>query len=342
MKLAVVLLNLGAPDSMDAVEPFLRNLFSDPAIIRLPGFLRRPLADVIARRRAPVTRGMYERIGGRSPLLAETEAQAQALEEALSRLGAKARCFIAMRHWRPFTEDAVEAVQQWRPEYIVLLPLYPQYSTTTTQSAFEEWSRAAREAGLAVPAARVCCYPWAEGFVRAEAELVWSLLAKRKPGLEYRALFSAHGLPERIVQQGDPYRWQVEKTVAAIVARLPEAPEYVICYQSRVGPMKWIGPTTEEEVRRAGYEGKGAVVIPISFVSEHSETLVELDLDYGERVARAAGVPDYIRVPTVRTHGAFIGALAELVLRAQRQGATITCERKRICPASLSCAIAGG
>jgi ferrochelatase len=246
-----------------------------------------------------------------------------------------------MRHWHPFTLEAAQSVKQWEPQHIVLLPLYPQYSTTTTRSAFEEWKRAAHAVGLSAPSSSVCCYPWANGFIGAELELVSSALRKRRPGVQYRALFSAHGLPERIVDRGDPYRWQVENTVDAIVARLPEAPEYVICYQSRVGPLKWIGPSTEQEVRRAGKDKMGVIVVPVSFVSEHSETLVELDLDYGERVAREANVPDYIRVPTVRTHEAFIAELGALVLRASQEGPTVTCDRGRICPVAMTCGFSG-
>jgi ferrochelatase len=338
MKLAIVLFNLGGPDSLEAVEPFLRNLFADPAIIRLPAFLRYPLAWLIAARRAPITRGMYERIGGSSPLLKETEAQARALEAALAKDDMETRCFIAMRHWQPFTGETARAVKAWGADRIVLLPLYPQYSTTTTASALDAWQKAAKKAGLRTPETRVCCYPWDTGFVGAEAELVAEALKRRKPGLNYRVLFSAHGLPKRIVDQGDPYQWQVEKTVGAILRRLNHNDlDWGICYQSRVGPLEWVGPATDEEIRRAGAQGKGVIVAPVAFVSEHSETLVELDLDYGKHLAREAGVTDYIRVSTVRTHPLFIQGLADLVMAATASRATVTCAEARICPANMLC-----
>lgn len=338
MKLAVVLFNLGGPDSLEAVEPFLRNLFADPAVIRLPALLRYPLARLIAARRAPITRGMYARIGGSSPLLKETEAQARALEEALVKNDIEALCFIAMRHWHPYTGEAAQAVKAWGPDRIVLLPLYPQYSTTTTASAFDAWRKAAKKVGLQTPEARVCCYPWDEGFAGAEAELVTEALKRRKPGLNYRVLFSAHGLPKRIVDRGDPYQWQVEKSVAAILRRLARDDlDWRICYQSRVGPLEWVGPATDEEIRRAGAQGKGLIVVPVAFVSEHSETLVELDLDYGEHLAPKAGVPDYIRVSTVRTHPLFIEGLADLVMAAAKSRATVTCAEACICPANMLC-----
>ncbi len=338
MKLAIVLFNLGGPDSLEAVEPFLRNLFADPAIIGLPAPLRYPLAWLIARRRAPITRGMYERIGGSSPLLQETEEQARALEAALAKADIETRCFIAMRYWRPFTEEAVDAVKAWGPDRIVLLPLYPQYSTTTTASSLNAWRKAAKKSGLQTPEALVCCYPWDEGFVAAEAELVTEALKRRRPGMNYRVLFSAHGLPKRIVDQGDPYQWQVEKSVEAIMRRLARDDlDWGICYQSRVGPLEWIGPATDQEIRRAGTQGKGVIVVPIAFVSEHSETLVELDLDYGVHLARAAGVPDYIRVSTVRTHPLFIQGLASLVRAAMNSRASITCAEARVCPANMIC-----
>src|SRR6185369_8468763 len=288
--------------------PFLQNLFSDPAIISLPGILRRPLAKLIAARRAPVARKIYEHLGGGSPILPETEAQARALEAELARAGHQAKCFIAMRCWHPFTHEAVAAVKAFAPDEIVLLPLYPQYSTTTTQSSLTEWRRQANRGGISAPQHEVCCYPTETGFISALADLLSGALGKANPAISYRVLFSAHGLPKRVVDRGDPYQWQVERTVEAVLARLkrPEL-DWTICYQSRVGPLEWIGPATDAEIRRAGADGKGIIVVPVAFVSEHSETLVELDIEYG-KLAKESGVPDYIRVPTVRTHPSFIAA----------------------------------
>jgi ferrochelatase len=332
VKLAVVLFNLGGPDSLDAVEPFLTNLFSDPAIISLPKLLRLPLARFIARRRAPITQEIYRKLGGSSPILPETEAQARALEAALAAQGHEARAFIAMRAWKPFSAEAARAVKAWNPQQIVLLPLYPQFSTTTSASSLDDWDEAAKQEDLSAPQSRVCCYPWDEGFVDSVARLIGEAFAKKKPTVDYRLLLSAHGLPKRVIAKGDPYRWQVEKTAAAIVDRLGiSGLDCSVCYQSRVGPLEWIGPATDAEIRRAGRDGKGAIVAPIAFVSEHSETLVELDMDYAE-LARESGVPDYLRVPTVGTHPEFIDGLARLVLRAAAGESPVTCGRARICP----------
>ena len=336
MKIGVVLFNLGGPDSLEAVEPFLENLFSDAAIISLPWIFRKPLAKLIAHRRAPIAREIYAKLGGSSPILQETEAQARALEAALNARGHQARAVIAMRAWKPFSEEAASALRAWMPERIVLLPLYPQFSTTTTQSSLDDWTRAAASAELSAVRSRVCCYPQADGFIAAQAALIAEAFARKKPDVDYRLLLSAHGLPKRVIDKGDPYRWQVEKTAQAIVEKLGMANlDWNICYQSRVGPLEWIGPATDAEIRRAGNEGKGAIVAPIAFVSEHSETLVELDIEY-EKLAREHAVVDYIRVPTVSTHPAFIATLADLVERAIASESAVTCGKDRICPREFS------
>jgi len=333
VKLAVVLFNLGGPDSPDAIEPFLRNLFSDPAILSVPGFVRAPLAKFIARRRAPVAREIYAKIGGRSPILEETRAQAGALETVLRARGHEARAFVAMRCSPPFSEDCARDVAAWKPERIVLLPLYPQFSTTTTASSFGAWERAAH--GLKVTTSRICCYPQQKGFVTAAAGLISEMWNRRKAGIDYRLLLSAHGLPERTIARGDPYRWQVEQSAAAIVDRLGiKGLDWQVCYQSRVGPLKWIGPATDAEIRRAGTDGKGVVVAPIAFVSEHSETLVELDIEYGH-LAKESGVPDYLRVPTVGTQPVFVEGLADLVEHAAVTCGTVSGADGRICPVNF-------
>ncbi len=334
MKLAVVLFNLGGPDTPEAVEPFLRNLFSDPAIITLPTIFRLPLARLVAARRAPIAREIYAKIGGRSPILEETEAQARALETALAREGVESRAFIAMRCWKPFSDETAQAVAAWKPDRIALLPLYPQYSTTTTASSLKDWHRAAARAGLSAQHVKVCCYPDERGFIAAEAALIREALAKRRNEWNYRLLLSAHGLPKRTVAKGDPYQQQVEKSAAAIVAALGvDNLDWAVCYQSRVGPLEWIGPATDAEIRRAGQEGKALIMAPIAFVSEHSETLVELDIEYA-KLAGDSGVPDYIRVPTVGTRGDFIDGLARQVLQAVARNNEQGRDR-RICPAGF-------
>ena len=331
MKLAVVLFNLGGPDGAEAVEPFLRNLFSDSAIISLPAIFRIPLARFIAARRAPVAREIYSKIGGRSPIVEETQAQGRALEQVLNARGHETRSFIAMRYWKPFSDEAARAVKAWGPDRIVLLPLYPQFSTTTTASSLAAWQRAAAKAGLNAPTSRVCCYPWEKGFVEAETRLIREALAKIKSNRPYRLLLSAHGLPKRTIARGDPYEWQVQRTAAAIVDALGMKDlDHIVCYQSRVGPLEWIGPSTDSEIRRAGADGKGVVVAPIAFVSEHSETLVELDIEYA-KLAREAGVLDYIRVDTVGTEPEFIVGLGDQVMNAIARG-PVTCGDSRICP----------
>ncbi len=337
MKVAVVLFNLGGPDSPEAVEPFLFNLFSDPAILSLPGILRRPLARLIARRRAPVAREIYAKIGGRSPILEQTQGQAHALEMALAACGHEAKAFVAMRCARPFAAEAVAAVKAWMPEKTVLLPLYPQFSTTTTASSFSDWNRAARKARFAMPQASICCYPTAGGFIAAQAQLILEAFAKAKTGVDYRLLLSAHGLPRRVIAKGDPYQWQVEKTARAIVDSLGIMNlDWTVCYQSRVGPLQWLQPATDAEVARAGADEMGVVVAPIAFVCEHSETLVELDIEY-EALARETGAADYIRVPAVGTHPAFIASLRDLVLQAALAGGTVTSAPSRLCPAGFAC-----
>jgi protoporphyrin/coproporphyrin ferrochelatase len=311
---AVVLMNLGGPDSLKAVQPFLYNLFSDPAIIPLPGVVRLPIAWLIARRRARVAEEIYRRLGGASPLLANTEAQARSLEAVL---GPEHRCFIAMRYWHPTSIRTAREVEDWEPDQVVCLPLYPQFSTTTTASSFDAWNSAASQRRIGCPVRLVRCYPAEEGFINAVVGLIRPVLdtaaVSDKPP---RLLLTAHGLPKRIVLSGDPYQKQVEATAAAIIDRLHRPGlDWRICYQSRVGPLEWIGPATDDEIRRAGSDGVPIVVAPISFVSEHSETLVELDIDY-RRLAAGLGVPGYYRVPTVSTDPSFIQALAGLVRRA--------------------------
>ena len=314
MKVAVVLFNLGGPDAPEAVQPFLYNLFADPAIINLPAPLRVPLAHFVSRRRARVAAGIYAQLGGRSPILPNTEAQARALETELADLGT-VRAFPVMRYWHPRAEAVAREVAAFAPDRVVLLPLYPQFSTTTTASSLRDWDAAA---GATARGSRrvVCCWAVEEGFVEALAELTRRGYAAASAAGAPRVLFSAHGLPEKVVRAGDPYAWQVERTAAAVVARLAIAElDHVVCYQSRVGPLRWIGPSTEDEIARAGRLRRPVVVVPLSFVSEHSETLVELDVEYREKAAHA-GVPHYERVPTVATHPAFIAGLGAVVRRA--------------------------
>lgn len=311
---AVVVFNLGGPDSLEVVKPFLFNLFNDPSIIRQPRPLRWLIAKLISTRRTPVAKEIYRQIGGRSPILEETRQQAEALQRNLGN-GDGYRVFIAMRYWRPFAEDCATEVKAYGPDRIILLPLYPQFSTTTTESFYRTWKTTAAKNDLSCPMTMVCCYPTEPGLIDAMAMEIRSSLERiiQKPA---RILFSAHGLPEKFIAAGDPYQAQIEMTVAAIVNRL-EIPDldYVICYQSRVGPVEWLRPYTDDEIRRAGRDGVSVTVIPVAFVSEHSETLVELDIEYG-KLAKDVGVPEYVRGATVGVNQGFIQGLARLVQSA--------------------------
>ncbi len=326
-RVAVVLFNLGGPDAPEAVRPFLQNLFTDPAILRVPSFVRPWLGRFIAARRTKAASENYAILGGRSPLRELTEEQGRALEAALN-AGAAAdeehRCFVAMRYWHPFSEEAARAVKDWGATEVVLLPLYPQYSTTTTGSSVSAWEEAARAIGLSLPTTTVCCWHSDEGFVSATAALVrgaWDKARAELPeGTGLRVLFSAHGLPESIVKRGDPYQWQVERTVAAVVEKLGiERLDHQVCYQSRVTPQRWIGPSTEDALEKAAKDRVAVLVCPIAFVSEHSETLVELDVEYRE-LAHNIGVPGYFRVPTQNSDADFIASLATLVRRSRAGG----------------------
>lgn len=313
-RVAVVLFNLGGPDRPEAIKPFLFNLFNDPAIMRQPAPIRWMLAKLISSRRAPVAREIYEHMGGRSPLVPETEAQGRAIEQAVS--GIEAKTFVCMRYWHPMTEEAVDAVRAYDPDFVVLLPLYPQFSGTTTGSSFDKWARVAARRKLTAPTARICCYPDEAGFIDALADRTRTAYNEARQTGEPRVLFSAHGLPMKFIDGGDPYRRHIEMTVAGVVERLGIADlDYVTCYQSRVGPLEWIKPYTEDEIVAAASLGRPLVVVPVAFVSEHSETLVELDIEYGE-LARENGAPAYVRAPTVGTDGAFIKGLASMVERA--------------------------
>ena len=340
-RIAVVLLNLGGPDGPEAVRPFLQNLFSDPAILEVPGPVRWLLARLIASRRAGVARETFAKLGGGSPLLPNTEAQAAALAAELGDLG-PIKVTIAMRYWHPLTEAAVETVKAFGATEVVLLPLYPQFSGTTTGSSLKRWQDMARRAGLDLPTRAVCCYPDDAGFVGASVSLILSALEVAAAKGAPRLLLSAHGLPKKTVARGDPYQVQVERSAAAIVAALKaEAPQWagldhVVCYQSRVGPLEWLGPYTDAEIRRAARDKRPIVLFPIAFVSEHSETLVELDMEY-RHVAEAEGAPAYLRVPTVSTSPGFIQGLARTVRAAlARPPGVASGPGTVICPAGFA------
>jgi ferrochelatase len=330
-RIAVVLFNLGGPDGPQAVRPFLENLFSDPAIIRVPWLVRRPLAALIARTREASAIDNYALMGGGSPIVPETEAQAAALRVSLAKAlpDAVIEVFIAMRYWRPLTEDTAKAVAAFKPDEIVLTPLYPQFSTTTSGSSLSAWTKAYRGSG---ETHGLCCWYDNPGLAQAHADRIldtWRAAGSPK----VRLLFSAHGLPEQIANSGDPYQGQIEATCKAIAERLGDAWDWQVCYQSRVGPLKWIGPSTPEAIGWAARDGVGVLIDPVAFVSEHIETLVELDRDYAE-LAAELGVPVYLRAPVVGETPRFIDGLADAIGRSLAKPGI--CPDGVVCPAGMS------
>lgn len=320
-KIAVILQNLGGPDSLEAVKPFLYQLFSDKAIIGLPWPLRQLLAHFIASKREKEAQAIYGHMGGKSPIVPQTVVQAQALEQMLNnkQQAVQFKTFIAMRYWHPFTEEAIALVKAYQPDEILLLPLYPQFSTTTAGSSYQRflqlWDKTVDKSGD-VSIKSICCYYKHPQFIKAHVTLLREILASlSKNDLPHvRLLFSAHGLPQKIVDKGDPYQYQVEQTVSAVIEQLarPEL-EHLVCYQSKVGPMQWLLPATDAEILKAAQENKIIIVIPIAFVSEHSETLVELDIEY-KKLAMEHGARDYKRVPALADHPDFIKALSQMCL----------------------------
>lgn len=335
MKLAIVLFNLGGPDHVTTIEPFLFNLFNDKAIISVPQPIRWLLAKYIALRRAPVAAEIYAHLGGKSPLLDLTRRQADALKETVGQnLGSnvEVQTFISMRYWHPMSDECAKNVKEFNPDHVVLLPLYPQFSTTTTESSLKAWRKSAKKVGLKSKTSAICCYPKNEGFINAIVDNLRPQIEETCYLDKPRVLFSAHGLPKKIIDGGDPYQSQVEQTALAVVKKLnlPNL-DWWVCYQSRVGPLEWIGPNTEDEIERAGREKIPLIIVPIAFVSEHSETLVELDIEYKE-VATKSGVPSYMRTPAVGTHPSFIKGLSDLVLDHIGDDLDIKCDGKtRIC-----------
>lgn len=312
----MVLFNLGGPDGPAAVKPFLYNLFSDPAIIAAPAFARKPIAAFIAASRERSAMANYAHMGGGSPILGETRRQAEALESSLRRRRPddEIRVFVAMRYWKPRAAEIAGAVRWFAPDDVVLAPLYPQYSTTTTASSMAEWHD-----HYDARCRDICCWFSNPGLIEAHAQRIeeaWTAAGRPK----VRLLFSAHGLPRRIAESGDPYVWQVGETCAKVAERLPGDWDWSICYQSRVGPVKWLEPSTPQAILRAAADGVGVLIDPIAFVSEHIETLVELDRDYAE-LARKAGIGVYLRAAAVGTAAPFIDGLADAVERALARGA---------------------
>ena len=315
--LGVVLFQLGGPDSLEAVEPFLYNLFCDPDIIDFPfaRVARQPLARLIASRRSKHVARHYQELGGRSPLLEFTSRQARALEALLQR-DTPARVVIAMRYWHPFTSEAIRELEREQPDEIVLLPLYPQYSRTTTGSSVNEWNRVFRPDGWRPRVHEVREFHDHPAYLDAVVHAIDAALAEFANPEDVDLVFSAHSLPVSVVEAGDPYQQQIERTAALVLERGGWPGRRHLCYQSKVGASKWLRPSMHETIKRLAAESRRHVLVaPISFVSDHVETLHEIDIEHREQ-ARSLGIEDYRMVPGLNDSPRFIAALAELVRAA--------------------------
>ncbi len=319
-RVGVLLLNLGGPDKLEDVGPFLYNLFSDPEIIRLPfSWLQKPLAWLIASRRTQKSQENYKQIGGGSPLRRITEAQGEALKEQLQALGQEAKIYVGMRYWHPYTEEAIAQLTQDNIEHVVILPLYPQFSISTSGSSFRLLDKLWQEDPKLQRISYKVIPSWYKqpSYLQAMAELIAQELDHFPNPNSVHIFFSAHGVPKNYVEEaGDPYQQEIEECTALIMQTLNRPNEHTLAYQSRVGPVEWLQPYTDDALPELGAKGvKDLVVVPISFVSEHIETLQEIDIEYRE-LAEESGIENFRRVPAPNTHPLFIRALADLVLDA--------------------------
>lgn len=307
MIIAVILLNLGGPDALTSVRPFLFNLFNDSAIIQAPTPIRFLLAKFISTVRNNKAQKIYEKIGGSSPLLKNTKAQADALQ---TKLGDEYHVHICMRYWHPMAPAVMEDLKKNKPDKIILLPLYPQYSSTTTESSFNDFiDHLKNEPELKdIPYTCISSYQDHPLFIKSHVTQIQKTLENVND--DVILLFSAHGIPQDRVDAGDPYQKHVEESVTSIMKAF-QGVDHEICYQSKVGPKKWLEPDTQDRIIFHAKQKKNIVVIPIAFVSDHSETLVELDMDYAEDAINN-GAKGYFRVPSLETDPNFIDCLYDL------------------------------
>ncbi|XP_031398512.1 ferrochelatase-2, chloroplastic [Punica granatum] len=324
-KIGVLLLNLGGPDTLNDVQPFLFNLFADPDIIRLPRlfrFLQQPLAKLISVLRAPKSREGYASIGGGSPLRQITNEQADALKRALEAQDLSANVYVAMRYWYPFTEEAVQQIKRDKITKLVVLPLYPQFSISTTGSSIRVLENAFREDAYLsrLPVSIIQYWYQRPGYIKSMADLIQKELETFSKPKEAIIFFSAHGVPVSYVEDaGDPYRDQMEECIDLIMQELKSrgvSNDHVLAYQSRVGPVQWLKPYTDEVLVELGQKGvKSLVAVPVSFVSEHIETLEEIDMEY-KHLALESGIENWARVPALNCTSSFITDLADAVVEA--------------------------
>lgn len=319
-RIGVLLFNLGGPETLDDVRPFLFNIFSDPDIIRLPWrALQKPLAWLISTQRHKKSRGYYEQIGGGSPLRRITEEQARALERVLASRNINARAYVGMRYWNPFIEEALDQIRRDQIDHLVVLPLYPQFSVSTTGSSLNRMHAIAAATGYRLPPTSVICSWEADvNYIEAMAAAAREELARfpdQDPSRTH-TLFSAHSVPVRYIDEGDPYLDHTKTTVELVMERLGVHRPHSLSFQSKVGPVEWLTPATNEAIPKLAREGVSQLMlVPVSFVSEHSETLYEMDILYRD-LAIESGIVHYRRVPTMNCRADFIEALATLVERA--------------------------
>ncbi|MBS3030215.1 MAG: ferrochelatase [Dolichospermum sp. DET50] len=322
-RIGVLLLNLGGPDKLEDVGPFLYNLFSDPEIIRLPfSWMQKPLAWFIAKRREKTSQANYKEIGGGSPLRRMTEEQGEAIKAQLGKLGQEANIYVGMRYWHPYTEEAIAQLTQDNIDKLVILPLYPQFSISTSGSSFRLLEQLWKENPKLQNLEYTVIASWYKepGYLQAMAELIIGELEKFPHPENVHIFFSAHGVPRSYVEEaGDPYQQEIEECTYLIMQTLDRANPHTLAYQSRVGPVEWLQPYTEDALKELGAKGvKDLVVVPISFVSEHIETLQEIDIEYRE-IAEEAGIHNFGRVPAPNTNPVFIKALSDLIIDALEQ-----------------------
>ncbi|MBE9055512.1 ferrochelatase [Sphaerospermopsis sp. LEGE 08334] len=319
-RVGVLLLNLGGPDKLEDVGPFLYNLFSDPEIIRLPfRWMQKPLAWFIATRREKTSQENYKQIGGGSPLRRITEEQGEALKTQLDAMGKETNIYVGMRYWHPYTEEAIAQLAQDNIEKLVILPLYPQFSISTSGSSFRLLEKLWQENPKLQPLEYTVIPSWYKqpGYLQAMAELIIEQLNQFPNPDQAHIFFSAHGVPKSyVIEAGDPYQQEIEECTQLIMQTLHRPNAHTLAYQSRVGPVEWLQPYTEDALKELGEKGvKDLVVVPISFVSEHIETLQEIDIEYRE-IAEEAGIENFRRAAAPNTHPVFIKALADLVIES--------------------------
>lgn len=310
-KYAVVLMNLGGPDSLDAIEPFLNNLFNDPDIFKIP-FGQKLFAKIIASKRAPIVAEEYKMIGGNSPINKWTEYQRSELEKELRQINNNIDVYTAMRYWKPLTAETVKKIESQNYDKILLLPLYPHYSVSTTGSSINEWNRHYK--GEKEKLVTVNNYYENAKYLAALNERIDSTLEKFDEDIRDSVvfLFSAHGTPVSMAKKGDPYSKQIMETVELVMQGRENKNEYHLCFQSKVGPVKWLEPSTDKTIKQMAEEGKrNLLIVPISFTSDHVETLFELDVEY-RHVADENGIKNYIVMEGLNDSALFIDALKEI------------------------------